>query len=202
MSDRKILNRNYTYYLDSANNSEWVYLNNFLTVDECNSIINIGNSHPRIMSYVNETNDIQHNIRRNHVVFLQSADHTNDWIFAKLAATVKSLNQQFWNFDLKFLETLQFTIYDEPGDFYTAHMDMGHNRVESRKLSIVVQLSNPNDYEGSNLQLHSCGTDFYNTSREQGTLIAFPSYKVHQVTPLIAGTRYSLVSWVCGPPLK
>lgn len=202
MSDRKLLNRDYTYYLEPATNSEWAYLRGFLSADECNSIINIGNSHSRQMSCVNETNDIINSIRKNHVVFLKSLDAENEWIFSKLASTVNSLNKQFWNFDLKFLETLQFTIYDEPGDFYTAHMDMGHNKVESRKLSIVVQLSEPDDYEGSNLQLHSCGGDFYNTIRDRGTLIAFPSYKVHQVTPLISGTRYSLVSWVCGPTFR
>lgn len=202
MSDRKLLNREYTYYLEPANNSQWAYVRDFLTPEECNSIINIGNSHQRVVSVVNETNDVINSIRRNHVVFLKSVDTANEWIFSKVANTVNSLNRQFWNFDLKFLETLQFTIYDEPGDFYTAHMDMGHNRVEARKLSIVVQLSDPADYQGSNLQLHSCGMDFYNTMRDRGTLIAFPSYMVHQVTPLLVGTRYSLVSWVCGPTFK
>ena len=39
-------------------------------------------------------------------------------------------------------------------------------------------------------------------TKKQGTLIAFPSYTLHEVTPLISGTRYSLVAWLGGPTFK
>ena len=38
--------------------------------------------------------------------------------------------------------------------------------------------------------------------REQGQIIVFPSYTLHEVTPITKGTRYSLVSWVSGPSFK
>jgi PKHD-type hydroxylase len=202
MSDRKVLNRDYTYYLEPATNSEWAYLRGYFTPEECDKIIALGNSHPRQVSAVNVTNDVLNSLRKGHVVFLKSTDSNNDWIFEKMATAVRGLNKQFWNFDLNFIETLQFSIYDDPNDFYGAHMDMAHARPEARKLSIVVQLSDPADYQGSNLQFHSSNLNFYDTINDRGTLIAFPSYMVHRVTPLTSGIRYSLVSWVCGPPFK
>lgn len=202
MSERKVLNREYTYYLNPATNNEWAYLKEYFTHEECDRIISLGNSHPRQVSAVNVTNDVLNSLRKGHVVFLKSTDSNNDWIFEKMATAVRGLNKQFWNFDLNFIETLQFSIYDDPNDFYGAHMDMAHARPEARKLSIVVQLSDPADYQGSNLQFHSSNLNFYDTINDRGTLIAFPSYMVHRVTPLTSGIRYSLVSWVCGPPFK
>ena len=34
---------------------------------------------------------------------------------------------------------------------------------------------------------------------EQGSIIVFPSYQLHQVTEITEGTRYSLVCWAEGP---
>jgi len=38
--------------------------------------------------------------------------------------------------------------------------------------------------------------------KEQGTLIAFPSHTLHEVTPITEGRRYSLVGWITGKPFK
>ena len=36
--------------------------------------------------------------------------------------------------------------------------------------------------------------------RPKGSIIVFPSFLYHQVTPITKGTRYSLVMWVLGRP--
>jgi PKHD-type hydroxylase len=38
--------------------------------------------------------------------------------------------------------------------------------------------------------------------RARGTLVAFPSYLLHRVTPITSGTRKSLVAWVSGPVFR
>ena len=38
--------------------------------------------------------------------------------------------------------------------------------------------------------------------KERGTVIAFPSYQLHRVTPVTAGIRKSLVAWVLGPDFR
>ena len=39
-------------------------------------------------------------------------------------------------------------------------------------------------------------------SGTQGSIIVFPSYMYHQVTPVTKGNRYSLVLWALGEPLN
>jgi PKHD-type hydroxylase len=70
-----------------------------------------------------------------------------------------------------------------------------------RKLSFVIQLSDPKDYKGGELQIHLSDTPEV-MKKEQGTLIAFPSYILHEVTPITKGKRYSLVGWITGKPFK
>ena len=77
-----------------------------------------------------------------------------------------------------------------------------------RKISITINLTNKNDYEGGNLKFdfgsHTKNERFFECleAREQGSIIVFPSYTYHCVTPVTKGTRYSLVLWCSGEPFK
>jgi PKHD-type hydroxylase len=77
-----------------------------------------------------------------------------------------------------------------------------------RKLSMTINLNKPGDYEGGNLKFdfghHTNQKRFHECTeiRPQGSVIVFPSYVYHQVTPVTKGTRYSLVVWFTGRPLK
>ena len=69
-----------------------------------------------------------------------------------------------------------------------------------RKLTISVQLSDENDYEGGDLVCNYGGEMIL--PRGQGAAIAYPSYALHGVKPVTKGTRYSLVIWITGPQFK
>lgn len=74
-----------------------------------------------------------------------------------------------------------------------------------RKISMTVNLSDPNDYEGGNLKfdLGPHIKERYKVCEEirpQGSVIIFPSFSYHCVTPVTSGTRYSLVLWCLGKP--
>ena len=77
-----------------------------------------------------------------------------------------------------------------------------------RKLSMTINLNAPGDYEGGNLKFdygpHTTGERYHECTeiRPQGSIIIFPSYVYHQVTPVTSGTRYSLVLWTLGDPFK
>ena len=77
-----------------------------------------------------------------------------------------------------------------------------------RKLSLTINLNLPGEYEGGNLKFdfgpHSTGNRYHECTeiRPQGSIIIFPSYIYHQVTPVTKGTRYSLVLWTLGKPFK
>jgi PKHD-type hydroxylase len=78
-----------------------------------------------------------------------------------------------------------------------------------RKISMTLNLNPPGQYEGGDLKfdfgLHSNRNDRFHLCEEirpQGSLIVFPSFVDHCVTPVTNGTRYSLVLWTLGDPWK
>ncbi len=84
-----------------------------------------------------------------------------------------------------------------------------HNIIgKVRKLSMTINLNKPGEYEGGNLKFdfgpHTHGERYHECIeiRPQGSIIIFPSFIHHQVTPVTKGTRYSLVLWSVGPPFK
>ena len=141
-------------------------------------------------------------IRRSKISWMNNSLETQ-WIFEKLAHVASSLNSQFYRFDLTgFGEALQLTNYDQSEHgMYGWHQDYGGNRTISRKLSLVLQLTDPNQYEGGNLQIN-VGGEVQTVRKQRGLIAAFPSYTVHQVTPVTHGNRQSLVAWVSGPAFR
>lgn len=147
--------------------------------------------------------------RRSRLSWLPFEDGTA-WIYERLAVIAQRANQS-WDFELTgFTEDLQVTRYDEPGAFYTWHQDGLDGEVAGRKLSMVLQLSDPRSYQGADLELlevpEDYGTDeaaqWRRSARARGTVVAFPAFEYHRVTPLRSGTRLSLVCWVGGPPFR
>ena len=139
-------------------------------------------------------------IRDSFVQFLYPND-TTTWIFQKLSDIVNEMNARYWGFDLSgFDQGLQFTRYDAPGQYYDWHTDSGM-MTGRRKLSLTVQLSDPDDYEGGDLEL-CWGPEPMQAKREQSMMILFPSWTMHRVTPVTKGTRYNLVGWISGPSFK
>lgn len=141
-------------------------------------------------------------VRRSKISWLDNTQDTQ-WVFKKLAHVASSLNSQFYRFDLTgFGEALQLTNYDQSEHgMYGWHQDYGGNRTISRKLSLVLQLTDPAQYEGGNLQVMTSGEPV-NIRKQRGLIAAFPSYVLHQVTPVTKGNRQSLVAWVSGPAFK
>lgn len=76
-----------------------------------------------------------------------------------------------------------------------------------RKISLTINLNAPGDYDGGNLKFdfgYHADKRFHEVEeiRPQGSIIVFPSFLDHCVTPLTRGTRYSLVLWTVGEPWK
>ena len=143
------------------------------------------------------------NIRRSQVSWLQNNTDTK-WVFEKLAHVTSHLNAEHFRFDLTgFGEALQLTNYNQSENgMYGWHLDYANQGIRvSRKLSLVLQLSDPADYEGGNLQVMTTGQP-ENIRKQRGLIAAFPSYVLHQVTPVTQGNRQSLVAWVSGPAFK
>ena len=182
----------------------WIYETNFFSVQECNRIIDTSLNLQLKAARIGVDPDgvLHEKVRKNTVGWLN--DGNFDWVYRRIVDGVEELNKRYWQFDLSFIEDLQFTVYDKLNDHYDYHIDMNMDSELGpyRKLSFSIQLSNPNDYEGSELQINTGGSIYDSVPKEQGTLIAFPSFIMHKVTPLTKGKRYSLVAWIHGPNWK
>jgi PKHD-type hydroxylase len=80
-------------------------------------------------------------------------------------------------------------------------VDVGYDRNMNRKLSFVLFLNDVSEYEGGKLLLYNA-TEPLIPEALKGTIVFFPSYVLHEVTPVTKGTRNTLVGWVSGPRFK
>jgi PKHD-type hydroxylase len=130
---------------------------------------------------------------------------SNDWwwLYEKLADFAKEANNNLWEFDLNTIpEQIQYTEYlGTNKGHYDWHADIGPGMLSQRKVSITVQLSHPDEYEGGDLELFRGGSmegPFEKAQRNQGCVFLFPSYTMHRVTPVTKGIRKSFVLWLGG----
>jgi len=197
IKDKTNLNyqKNTTWPFEIDKSHVWAYANNVFSKEECEKIIKIGESKNLKKALIEKGKEVK-KIRASKINWLYPDEETA-WIYSKLTDTVFNLNKDFFGFKIfGFTEGLQFTKYESPSGHYVKHMDKMFGGA-IRKLSITVQLSNPKDYEGGELELTlSQKPDIMD--KEQGKLIAFPSYVVHEVKAVTKGTRYSLVAWITG----
>ena len=151
---------------------------------------------------------------------------TNDWITGWLWYYIEKSNRENFLYDITDIDggSMQYTHYGE-GQFYKWHQDAdinnfykpkltfssGVNQNEDkvmldgeyvRKLSFVLQLSDPKDYTGGELQFLGNDLSTFFAPKQRGTLIIFDSRIRHRVRKVRSGLRKSLVGWVVGPRWK
>jgi len=126
------------------------------------------------------------------------------WIYKELKPYIEASNKlSGWNFDYNIIENFQFTKYEgNKKQHYTWHSDNeSPDKVNQqvRKLSTIVMLSDPKDFEGGDLEFYEYGPPKSknkilktNHLKHQGTIITFPSFVIHRVLPVTKGLRYSL----------
>jgi PKHD-type hydroxylase len=191
-------NASWAFEVEKTN--AWAYWEQAFTSEECQKIIDYANEFKKIDAVVYNKSEPNNEIRESKVVWITPNPDIN-WVYQRMTDVITKLNADYFNFDLfGFTEGLQFTEYNAPSGHYGKHIDSMFNGTV-RKLSFVLQLSDAKDYEGGELQIHLSDKPEV-MKKEQGTLIAFPSPTLHQVTPITEGRRYSLVGWITGKPFK
>lgn len=137
-------------------------------------------------------------VRRSQVVFL-GLEPQYRWLYERIGMAAAECNRRFFDVDLRGVEpNIQLARYDSSDQgFYDWHTDFAGYR-PLRKLSISIQLSRSEDYDGGDLELLLTGRPAA-VERKKGSLIVFPSFTLHRVAPVTRGTRWSLVAWILGP---
>jgi len=130
---------------------------------------------------------------------------------------LREANRIQFNYDLTYFQPIQFGEYKD-GGFFGWHQDDGGNididkSNEVRKLTAVLVLSDPDTFEGGELQFYNgdrpmqdmgeiTGEQVTNDIKSQGTVVVFDSRDWHRVTPVTKGVRHSVVCWTVGPNFK
>jgi PKHD-type hydroxylase len=130
------------------------------------------------------------------------------WLYERVTSRIHWANCAYWRFDLTgLLEPFQVLRYEAPKEpdaipgHYDWHQDFGAGQMGRRKLTFLAQMSAPSDYDGCDLTLMSHQQEKM-PYRNAGDAIAFPCWTPHQVSAISRGTRYALVNWIHGPPLR
>ena len=198
MKKNNFENSSWNFELNKVN--DYAFWNNAFSKEECQKIIDIAKNKGLIQGEIIEKIENTFSVRDSKISWLYPIDGM-DWVFRRVTDITLNLNERFFKFDLFGLnEGFQFTNYKAPSGKYGKHVDIGIN-MPVRKLSITIQLTNPEEYDGGELYLFN---DEKGTlmDKTQGKLIIFPSYMLHEVMPVTKGERNSLVSWVTGKQFK
>lgn len=144
-----------------------------------------------------DSGTVNKSTRRSKIFWLPKTDEFIE-LYKVFHELIGKCNAEFYQFRLtEITEHIQYTVYNsEDQGYYDWHIDMGPDKAR-RKLSLVCQLSDPSEYEGGELQINTGRVVI--PEKEKGTVILFPSYLLHRVTPVTKGTRRSLVLWIEGP---
>ena len=171
------------------------------TDEEIAQIIAYGDSLPKQRALVGGAEkSVESDYRKSEIAWIDQTQEAS-WIYDKITPLVQEANYQMWNYDLwGYQDSIQYTTYYDQGGHYDWHSDVGPN-MSNRKLSCVIQLSEPDEYEGGELQLLR-GRMQENMPKGKGCVVVFPSYLLHRVSPVTKGKRISMVIWVGGGHYK
>lgn len=185
---------------------EWCYFKGYFTPEQCAKILEDGLKLPVQDAKLGVSgNSTLPNHRKSKVRFIQKSDKTFEWLFDAMWKMATQANDEWFQFHITKIDYIQLAEYDSSYEgHYKKHHDvfwMNGDPVYHRKLTAVVQLTDPSTYVGGNLVLCEPISQQPNTDeiRTQGTAFFFPSFLEHEATAVTEGTRYSLACWFDGP---
>jgi PKHD-type hydroxylase len=131
-------------------------------------------------------------------------DEKSKWLYDKVTNAVKEINTELFQFELSGGQPFQYTIYDstEEGEYDWHNDTMSTENDGVRKLSVVILLSDKNEFSGGSFLISPAGGKPKEILMKMGRMVVFPSWTPHCVTPVLEGTRISLVMWLYGKRFK
>ena len=189
--------------------SYWLY-ESVLDKKICNQIIAHFKGLKTFKGKVGKSNELDKGLRDSDVLFSNEKE-----IYDIILPFVFDANKKAdWNADINWHESMQFTIYkkNQHYDWHADNLERAYDedhhpnyRGKIRKLSLGVSLTDPKKYEGGEFYF-KFGIEKMPTKisafKKQGSVIVFPSFVYHKVTPVTKGTRYSLINWSLGAPWR
>jgi PKHD-type hydroxylase len=175
---------------------------NVLPPEQCRRVVELASTLPAVGGRIGRS-DVDPTLRASTIRWIPQ-DARFSSLYEAIAGAVFTLNQAVFGYALSSIEDMQFTTYvDAVQGFYDWHPDGSLNPSgdSARKLSMTLQLSEPSEHEGGELELW-CDRDPISARKEQGLGIVFPAPVLHRVRPVTRGRRHSLVAWAPGPRFR
>lgn len=189
--------------------SYWQLWENGLSSEYCDYIIDKALTLPVQDATIGfgDTNRIDTDYRKSKIRWIPRGDFHWADVYNLVETYIYQANNYAFGFELNRVLEMQFTEYDEADEGkYDWHEDINwlNGSCSHRKVSLVIQLSDPANYTGGELELAPPEMSVPDTEilRKKGSVIAFPSFVKHRVTPVKTGKRYSLVAWMEGPKFR
>ena len=186
---------------------EWCFMNTRFEPEFCQKIIDMALTIPAQKAAVGVNNisaQVDSTYRRSTIRFIEKSDTKFEFLFDRLWKNAIEANNLWFKLQISKLDYIQFAEYNHTEQAeYKRHHDVfwiNDDPTYHRKLSGIVQLSDPSKYEGGKFELFDVlQTPDPDEVKKQGTVLFFPSFIPHAVTPTTKGTRYSLAIWFDGP---
>jgi PKHD-type hydroxylase len=139
-------------------------------------------------------------VRDSDITWINQDQHSN-WLFERHAAILGRVNFDHFLYDIAGFNNFQYTVY-ALNQHYTWHWDLCFGwQNHERKISSVLFLSDPEEYEGGEFEIVTNG-NIENPrvlKPKRGDCVFFASFMPHRVRPVTSGRRVTLVSWAEGP---
>ena len=179
-----------------------VHREDFLSLSQCQKLmryLETGEPTESELAGNYDDNVLNKEVRDNKEVIINNEKLNN-----KLKMVFELSNHSIYNYDIQEMEKVKILRYENGGK-YKWHTDTGAKETSTRKLTAVIQLSDETMYEGGDLEFgitDDSGKKNYTAPRTRGSIIIFPSFLSHRVTPITKGRRYSLITWMNGDTWK
>lgn len=147
----------------------------------------------------NQATDADPKIRNSDITWIHR-DNNSEWLFYLHGIILAKVNHDHFMLDIEGFDSFQYTVYN-PDQHYSWHWDaaFGWEKYQ-RKISSVLFLSDPEEYEGGELEIVTTGN--IEAPRvlkpKRGDCVFFSSFMPHRVRPVTSGRRVTLVSWALG----
>lgn len=186
-------------------NNLYALFPSIISTSKCDELIQRGLSLPSQQASIGFDKDhIDNQYRVSTICWFYGPDNKDIVELMMYYATLA--NRDYFGFDISVgAHEFQFTEYHGNSyGKYDWHHDVWweNTRPHDRKLSVVIQLSDPSSYSGGDFEFgEPCDFDS-SAFKPRGSIIVFPSFFRHRVTSVLSGVRYSLVSWIDGPKFR
>ena len=195
------------YFLNKWSNKEYeieqnMLHNNFVLKGKVDSF-KISNNHCFAILYISKfkSNSKEFNPKKEKKYFPYAIENNRAEVYDRIYTFILEANRENFGFveDFVLSETVYLNEYKgaEYCGWHTDGFISDGPRYLHRKLTCVVQFTEPEEYTGGDFELFA-----YHQIKENirpiGTAYIIPAFEWHQVTPILSGTRRSMIMFLEG----